>query len=157
MNIKGFVIALLLVVFPFVRNEAGSYHYLVVNAKDGTKTTFVLSEKPKITCNNGDLKIVAGYRTFSVKINDLYNYTFSDESTGIVGTRNDSGLAFDNGKLFFSNLKAGSKIMVYSQDGKIVEELSADNEGSAIVNLINLPKGLLIIHSNTTDIKFNNK
>ena len=63
----------------------------------------------------------------------------------------------ENGCVVFSGLNAGSTVSVYQQDGRLIKGCKADANGKAIVELSGLPKGVLIIHSNKTDIKIINR
>lgn len=74
---------MVLSVLPFIGIMADSVRFLVVNAKDGTKTTFGLAEEPKISFSNGELNIVSSSQSFSISLADIQNYFFAEESTGI--------------------------------------------------------------------------
>lgn len=157
MRTKRFVIAMMLAVFPFLGTVADSVRFLVVNAKDGTKTTFWLAEEPKISFSNGELKIVSSSRTFSLSLADIQNYAFEEESTGIAEVIKDGSVKLDNGFVVFNGLAAGSKVVAFMQDGKLVKESKADSNGSAVIDLSVLPKGILILQSNKMNIKIINR
>ena len=157
MRTKRFVIAMMLAVFPFLGTFADSVRFLVVNAKDGTKTTFWLAEEPKISFSNGELKIVSSSRTFSLSLADIQNYAFEEESTGIADVLKEGSIKLENGFVVFNGLATGSKVAVYMQDGKLFKEVKADSNGFAIIGLSGLPKGILILKSNKTSIKVINR
>jgi hypothetical protein len=129
----------------------------VVNAKDGTKTTFAMADEPKVLCKAGELTIVSKSTTFSLNLADVKNYVFSEESTGIVETMKDGGFKLENGYVILNGLSAGGAVSAYMQDGRLVKECKADANGSAVIDLLGLPKGVIILHSNRTSIKIINR
>lgn len=157
MSTKALIIALTLAALPFCEALADDVRYLVVNAKDGASTTFALADEPKVLCKAGKLEIVSKGTTFALGLADVKNYTFSEESTGIVETANEGNLRMENGRIIFNGLRAGSLVSAYLQDGRLVRNCKADRNGMAVVDLSGLPKGVVILHSNNTDIKIINK
>ena len=157
MRLKRIFIAMVLSVLPFIGIMADSVRFLVVNAKDGTKTTFGLAEEPKISFSNGELNIVSSSQSFSISLADIQNYSFAEESTGIGEVIKDGSAKLDNGFVVFNGLAAGSKVVAYMQDGKLVKESKANSNGTAIIDLSGLPKGILILQTNKTNIKILNR
>ena len=157
MRTRHFFIVLMLAVFPFCEALADGVRFLIVNAKDGTKTTFALSDEPKVSCKSGKLEIFSKGTMFSLSLSDVSNYTFSEESTGIVMHENDKNVKLEGGIVFFNALPAGSIISAFMQDGRLVKKCKADANGTAMVDLSSLPRGILILHSNKTDIKIINR
>lgn len=157
MRTKHFIIATILAALPLAECLADGVRFLVVNGKDGTKTTFALSDNPKVSCKSGELTVIAGSRTFTLGLADVQNYQFAIESTGIEDVVKDGSVKMENGCVVFSGLNAGSLVSVYLQDGRLLRDCKADGSGNAVVELSNMPKGVLIIHSNKTDIKIINR
>jgi len=157
MRIKHFIIATMLAALPCAECLADGVRFLVVNGKDGSKTTFALSDNPKVSCKSGELTVIAGSRTFTLGLADVQNYLFEEESTGIENVMKDGSVKMESGCVVFSGLNAGSAVSVYLQDGRLIRESKTDAGGNAVVDLSNMPKGVLIIHSNKTDIKIINR
>ena len=157
MRTKHFIIAMILVALPICDALADSVRYLVVNVKDGTMTTFALADEPKVSCKAGKLKIVSKGTTFSLNIADVRNYTFSEQSTGIAEVEKEGQLRMENGRIVFNGLPSGSMVSAYMQDGRLVKDFKSDANGTVVVDLSGLPKGIMILHSNKTDIKFINR
>jgi len=157
MRTRHFIIATMLAALPWAECLADGVRFLVVNGKDGTKTTFALSDNPKVSCKSGELTVTAGSRTFTLGLADVQNYQFAEESTGIENVIKDGSVKMENGCVVFSGLNAGSLVSVYLQDGRLLRDCKADGSGNAVVELSNMPKGVLIIHSNKTDIKIINR
>ena len=156
MRIEKLIIAFALAAMPWTESQAEGVQFLVVNGKDGTKTTFALADNPKVSCKSGELSVVAGSRTFTLSLADVQNYQFAVESTGIEDVVKDGGVKLENGCVVISGLNAGGVVSVYQQDGRQIKGFKADAGGNAVVRLTDLPKGVLIIHSNNTDIKIIN-
>lgn len=154
---KRLFIALMLSLIPFVGTLADGVRFLVVNAKDGTKTTFALADEPKLTLSNGELKIVSSNRTFLINFAEIQNYAFLEESTGIEEVITDGNVKLENGFVVFKGLAGGSVISVYMQNGMLVKESKAGLNGLGVIDLSGLPKGILILQSNKTNIKVINR
>lgn len=157
MSVKRFFISMAMIVLVNGLCMADGVRFLVVNAKDGTKTTFALADEPKISCKTGELTIVSKSTTFSIGLADVLNYAFSDDASGIGEILKDGNVKLENGCVVFNGLSAGSNVSAYFQDGRLVKESKADANGSAVVDLSGLPKGIVILHSNKTDIKIINR
>lgn len=157
MRTKHFIIATILAALPLAECLADGVRFLVVNGRDGTKMTFALADNPKVSCKSGELTVIAGSRTFTLGLADVQNYQFAAESTGIENVIKDGSVKMENGCVVFSGLNAGSLVSVYLQDGRLLRDCKADGSGNAVVELSNMPKGVLIIHSNKTDIKIINR
>ena len=157
MRTKGFIMALVLAMLPIDEVFANGVRFLVVKAKDGTKTTFALTDEPKVSCKSGKLTIVSKGSSFALSLAEVASYAFTEESTGIGEILKDGNVKLENGCVVFSGLSAGSMVSAYMKDGRLVRECKANANGLAVVDMTGLPKGVVIIHSNKTDIKIINR
>ena len=157
MRTKLIFIALILATLPLCEVLANGVRYLVVNAKDGTMTSFAFADEPKVSCKEGKLEIVSKSTTFSMSLTEVRNYAFSENLTGIAEVEKDRNLRMENGHVVFNGLPSGSKVSAYLQDGRLAKDFKTDANGTAVVDLSDLPKGIVILHSNKTDIKIINK
>jgi len=157
MRTKLIFIALMLAALPLCEVLADGVRYLVVNAEDGTMTSFALADEPKVSSNDGKLKIVSKSTTFSLSLAEVRNYAFSENLTGIAVVEKDGNLRMENDHVVFNGLPSGSMVSAYMQDGRLAKDFKADANGTAVVDLSDLPKGIVILHSNKTDIKIINK
>lgn len=148
---------MMLATFPFSECFADGVRFLVVNSKDGTKTTFGLADEPKISFSNSELSIVSSSRTFAISLANVQSYAFLEKSTSIEEVIKNGNVKLENGFVVFNGLESGSIVIAYTQDGKLVKESKADSKGSAVLDLSVLPKGILILKSNTISIKVINK
>ena len=140
----------------FADNEADA---LIVTQKNGTQTVFAFEKKPVISFLSETMTITAiGSTSFSLPLADVKNYTFGNMATGIDNVAGDNVQAIiQNGVVKFQKLSAGQSVNVFSIDGKMVRSVKVDSNGSADLDLSTLPKGILVVKSPTTQIKFNNK
>lgn len=157
MSVKRFFILMAMVVLANGVCMADGVRFLVVNAKDGTNTIFALTDEPKVSCKGGELTIVSKSTTFTLSLADVRNYVFSEEKTGIIEAMKDRDIKLENGCVVLNGLLVGSIVSAYLQDGRLVKECKTDANGSAVVDLSVLPKGIIILHSNKTDIKIINR
>lgn len=154
---KRIIIAILLSVLPYGVCLADGARFLVVNSKDGTKTTFALADEPKISFVDGELSIVSNSKKFAMNIANVKNYTFAEESTGIGKVIKNGNVKVENGCVIFSGMTAGCKVSAYMQDGRLITEYTANTNGTAFIDLSILPQGIIILHSGKTDIKVVNR
>lgn len=136
---------------------ADNAQFLTINGKSNTKVTFALSDEPKISFEDGAMHIVSNLMAFSLSLSEITNYTFSEDPSDIAEITADNNFKLANGCILFNGLDAGSKIYTYLQDGRLLNECTADNNGSAVVDLKSMPKGLIILRSNKMSIKISNK
>lgn len=157
MRTRHFIIAMMLATLPFGKVLADDIRYLVVNAKDGTTASFALADEPIVSCKAGKLEIVSKVTTFSLSLADVRNYAFSETLTGIAEVEKYRNLMMENGHIVFHGLPFGSTVSAYMQDGRQAKTFIADEKGTAVVDLSGLPKGIVILHSNKTNIKIINR
>ena len=157
MRMKGIIIVMLLSVLPCCVCLADGARFWVVNAKDGTKTTFALADEPKISFIGGELSIISNSQTFTMSIADVKNYVFAEEAAGICEIIKSGNVKVENGCVIFSGLTVGSKVSAYMQDGRLIKECAANANGTAFIDLSILPQGIIILHSGKTDIKVVNR
>lgn len=151
------IVLLMGLLLSFGECLADGVRYLVVNAKDGTQTTFALADEPRISFENGELIILSNSQSFSLNLDEVQNYAFAEQATAIAQVVEQGDVKLENGFVIFNGLTAGSNVSVYSQDGKLVKTCKANEKGTAVVDLSDLSKGILILHSNNTNIKIINK
>lgn len=157
MRTTGFIISMVLAMLPMCKCMADGVQFLVVNAKDRTKTTFALADKPKVMCKGGKLSIITNGSLFSMNLADVLSYDFTEDASGIGEVLKDGNVEVGDGYVVFNGLPVDSKVSFFLQNGRLVKECKVDTNGVAIINLSGLPKGIMILHSNKTDIKIINR
>ena len=130
---------------------------LVVLTKDGGKTEFVLSEKPKVLFEGKSLRITSSKADVTYTLSDILRFTYiNTDPTGInqlAETEDPTEVSYQDGTLVLSQLKEGTVVGVYSLDGKKVQQLRASHKGTYRLSLSSLPKGVYIVKADTITYK----
>ena len=132
--------------------------YLVVTEKSGAQTSFKLAEGPVITFAAAEdetnvtlMNVVAGEQTLQVALADVQDYALVEKEDlpsaieQAVVSDNGGKPEFADGKVYFSGLKPGARVAVYTLDGVQAMAVAADDGGRACVDLGALPKGTVYI------------
>lgn len=154
---KSLFCAFLFFVSLYAVAQNNNVHYLIVNAKDGSKTTFALSNAPVVSCKDGVLSIASNSNLFTLNLDNIHNFTFEQEATAIAEVVCKGKVKLEKDHVLFGSLVPGCKVLAYLQDGQLVKECVADDNGNAIVNLGDMPKGIIILQSNIENIKIINR
>ena len=136
---------------------AHAEEHLVLYNSDGTKIEFALSTNPVITLQDGTLLVKSTATEFSIAIENVQNFVLYDNTTDINIIEESEAKPFiSDGHVVFSQLKAGSKVYVYSTNGQQLLSFTADNSGRIDIFISSLPKGICILRSPTNSIKITN-
>lgn len=132
--------------------------FLVVVAKNGSETTFMLSEKPEATIEGKKLRVKSEKADVSFNLSDVQRFSFVTRSVvGIDDLQVDTdptAVSYQqDGTLVISQLKAGATVGIYALDGKLVQQLKATHSGTYRLSLSSLPKGVYIVKANTITYK----
>lgn len=133
---------------------------LSVLMKDGTSVYFLLAEKPYITFQNDEMKIVSDTDEALVKRTLVERFEFVNEiPTGIEDVEEQdeqlrANLKLDGDAVYITGLASGSKVVLYAMDGRVVNSSVAAADGCVTLSLNTLPSGIYIVKYNDTAIKF---
>ncbi len=139
-------------------------HYLVVSLDDGSESKFALTENPMVTFDRDTLAVTNGNDMLKFDMEGVADYHFVKEKVTVVSVEKPTvesdadvspTLAFGEAK--FSGLKAGTRIMVYSIDGQVVDSVTASADGQATIDLRRLSKGVYILRTPGKSFKIFNK
>lgn len=157
---------LALLSLPLAAQAAGSRaaerQYLVITS--GTDSVaFALHDEPVLSFTGGSLVVSSLADSLVVNMAGV-SYFFETRRTPEAGTTGIStvGIPDTQPRIAFaegivSGLKAGTSVQVYTSDGILVERVKADERGRAPLSLLQLPKGIYIIKTPATSIKFINR
>lgn len=130
---------------------AASEPKLVINTTAGATYEFFIADNPKMTYQNNVLVCQndKGLK-ISVEATEVraFNFTPSNAETGI----DQVTISGKFGSLL-SGLKAGSKVVIASLDGKIVKTLNASEAGTVELDFNQLPHGILVIKTEKGSLK----
>ena len=129
--------------------------FLVVETKDHVKTTYMLSRKPEVTFVGNTLRIVSWDVDVTYNLLDVLRFTYETKSvTGVTELREDPAtIGYEDGQLVISGIKAGAPVGIYSLDGKLVKQLTAERSGSFRISLTSLPQGMYIVKADNITYK----
>ena len=124
---------------------------IVIKQKSGNESVLELSAKPVITFVGEKMVVSSDIITIMIPIEDIDDYVFHGESTGIKPMTETP--QFVDGNVVFSNIAKGTIIRILSLDGSLVRSQTADSSGKTVVSLDQLHKGNFIISAGKCQIK----
>lgn len=140
--------------------ETIDVQYLVIQQDDGTESRFALKEYPEITFNGDALVVESAERNLEIAIVDVLSYSFEtvQESlpTAIEAVRQDApAISFAGAE--FRGLASGAAVTAWSLNGQMLTTIKATADGIAKIDLLALPKGVIILRTPGKTIKIINK
>ena len=151
---KLLFLLLLLLALP-IGMLADNQNTLIVKTKDGAQTTFVLQDKPRVTFEGTDLKVVSDKETVAFALADVLRFEYvKKDALGIDEDVVDpTGVSYQGGVLVISQLRQGASVGVYTLDGKLLRQLTASHSGTYRLNLSELPTGLYLVKADNVTYK----
>ena len=147
---------------PASLNDGSAPHYhFFVWLEDARYDAYAFDAKPKVYYEDGDLVVASAEGSYRYANEDVHKITFSDNETpvptGISAVPADSGrgstLRRSGDEVRMQGMRPGTKLYVYSADGKLQKALAASAEGSLKVRLSEFAKGIYILKTETTTYK----
>lgn len=131
---------------------------LVIHLQAGGDASFALAQQPVITLEGESMVVKGSQINYSVPISDVAYYHFAASGTDIQQPQMANNKpVISNGHVQFSGLAAGSRVCVYTIDGKQLGSYRADDSGCVDVDVTTLSKGIYVLKSPTTSIKITNR
>ena len=131
---------------------------LSVIMKDGTSVYFLLAEKPLITFQDDNVKIVSETDEVMMKRTLVERFEFvADMPTSIDDVEEEAlrgQFELTGNAVVVNGLADGCKVGLYSINGQAVMSAVAGENGCAILSLEALPAGIYLVNYNDTTIKF---
>jgi hypothetical protein len=129
--------------------------FLVVETKDHIKTTYMLAEKPQVRFVGANLRVVSSKADVTYNLSDILRFTYETRSvTGVSELRHEpTTVDYTDGQLVVSGIKAGASVNVYSLEGKLVKQLTAEHAGTYRLSLSSLPQGTYIVKADNVSYK----
>ena len=143
---------------PGPNPDDGSKTCLIVWQSETRKDYYLLSEKPKVTMNNGDFILTTTSTTIAYPFDNIWKFTLADndsDPSGIKDLKAVAGPALErqSDKVILTGEVANSPIYIYKVDGQLVKALRTDNNGQAEVSISDLPAGVYVVRTNGVTIK----
>jgi len=157
MKVKFTILSLLLALVATTMRAADKQNTLIVLTKDNVLHQFVLADKPKVTFEGTQLKVTCEKASASASFNlsDIIRFTYAGKDASGIDemTVNPTEISMEEGVLVISQMKAYSIVNVYSMDGKLVRQLTAQRAGTYRLSLSSLPAGVYIVKADTITYK----
>lgn len=150
-----FLVALLLaIVVPRQARASDNVQYIVI--KTATETVAVaLADNPVITYANDQLVIKTTERQVEVAVAEITGYNFTDDEPSAIRNIEVSRL-HKQGMVVFDNLKVGTAVTLYSAKGELMTTTTANADGTAVIDMHELTKGIYIVRTDKLSIKIIN-
>lgn len=149
------IVSTLLMCLCWFASQAQNSTSIIVKQKGGNETIFDLTTNPVITFEGENMVIVNSFTSITIPIEDIDNYVISKDATEV------SELVlqpqYTRNHVIFTGIAKGTRINVYTIDGKDVVKNESDDSGIVDINLDSLPKGMYIIKVSNKSIKVFNK
>jgi hypothetical protein len=132
---------------------------LVIHLTDGTSYSYILLEEKPVINFQGDRILVTTSTTehsFYMEAVTYFNYVTQD-ATGIEEEISQEGMQMNGDRIVFNGLPAGCPIYIYGVGGQLYLKMTADADGSAVVDLTSLNKGVYIVKANEISTKITKK
>ena len=148
------LLLLLLLAWP-IGVLADNLNTLVVTMKNGAETAFFLKDKPNVTFEGTNLKVVSEKTTTSFALADVLRFTYVKRDPSGIDQQviNPTEISYEDGVLVISQIKAGASVGVYALDGKLVRQLKAQRAGTYRLSLSELPTGLYLVKADNVTYK----
>ena len=134
---------------------ADNLNTLVVKMKNGAETAFFLKDKPNVTFEGTNLKVVSEKTTTTFALADVLRFTYVKRDPSGINEQivDPTEISYEDGVLVISQIKAGASVGVYALDGKLVRQLKAQRAGTYRLSLSELPTGLYLVKADNITYK----
>ena len=132
---------------------------LVVKLQTGGESIFFLGENPKLSYFADSLAVIYHDQQLNFALEDLKDYHFEERDPTGIGQIKEQGVQqgqtnFSQGLAVFRNYPAGSKIIVFTSEGRRVATVVTDKEGCAQLDMREQPSGIYIINVGKRSFKW---
>lgn len=154
---KKLLLSLLLFAFSAL-TFAQKKDVLSILMKDGTSVYFLLEEKPLITFENSDVKVVSSTDEAVLERAQVDRFEFVDEvPTAIEELEEEIArekFEMTRNAIHLSGLAPGCKVQLFSISGQSILATAANENGAVTISIDSLPAGIYLVNYNEITIKF---
>ena len=131
---------------------------LVIELRDGSNATFLLSEMPRITFAGEEMNINSSTNAIDFLRSDVKKYHFTEEPVidtpaSIADTAVEPKSIIEHNTLAVSGVAPNTKITLCTTNGVVVKHAVA-TDGNCTIPLNSLSTGLYIVTYNNTTFRF---
>lgn len=150
---------LLSFVLVLLAGAASAQSRMVVWEKGGNKVTYLLSEQPTTTFENGKLILRTNSATVSYHLENVLRYTYEGVSNqpvdGVHLLPEEAQVEIDRTgqTVTFRNLRLGSTVSLYGMNGMLLEQQRADGSATVTLSISHRPSGVYVVKTGNQTIK----
>lgn len=144
-------ILILLLFFLNVNAKATeTFNNLVIWSKDGTKVSYALYERPKISFANENLVVNSNGIEVYYSLSKMLRFTYEKIPVSAISNivEEESSFKIAKESMSFSSLKPNSKINIYKSNGILMFSKTIVKGGDYTFSLNNLPNDVYLINVN---------
>lgn len=136
--------------------QAEERNALVVHLKDGTSTTFLLDDQPRVSIVNEQLRVQGTSLSVEFPREEVLRFTYAyDNSNGVSLAPIHSFWGGIHGDvLSLSGLQDGLTVRLISVDGKLLSETVVAQDGKVKIPLDAYPTGVYVLQTKGIIHKF---
>lgn len=149
---------LMMAVFGIVQTVS-AINGLWLEKKDGTLVGYVFDQGLNIGYNLNSVVMTTYYATVEYPFDDIKRIYFEDEVTEVASvssTERQSQISLATDGVCLTGFAPSTPVWVYDASGRVVVRSAINADGSLLVNVRQLPKGVYIIKAERSVIKIKN-
>lgn len=144
---------LLTLMFLLLSLTTQAANYITIEAKDGAKTSFLLSLDPRLSFTAEALVLTCGDSRVEFPLTDYAKFFYTDDDMTAV---NELGSSFSfDGANGGARIAPGAHVLIYNTNGTLLSETVADGEGRVRFSFPG--SGLYIVRAGKQSFKYLNK
>lgn len=151
------LIALFAAIGAMMAQDSMPVQKLNVWKMDGSMISFLLTDEPVTTFENGNLVITTNQGVFSYPLAQMKKYTHEGLPEGIETPSVAPGdilVRQNDEQMLIEGIPDNQLVKVYSADGKLILSKHAVGGQSTLLSLIGQPQGAYIVNIGKTSFKF---
>lgn len=151
------LIALFAAIGAMMAQDSMPVQKLNVWKMDGSMISFLLTDEPVTTFENGNLVITTNQGVFSYPLAQMKKYTHEGLPEGIETPSVAPGdilVRQNDEQMLIEGIPDNQLVEVYSADGKLILSKRAVGGQSTLLSLIGQPQGAYIVNIGKTSFKF---
>lgn len=113
--------------------------------KDGSKSVFQLSEKPRLSFNDKEMTIKTPGTSIVLPYEQLANITYQDFALDVNDSQGDKTFAYDGDNLSFTAFDKALKVTIIRTDGVLVRNLRVQPNENVKISASELPQGSYVV------------
>lgn len=151
---KSKILFLLLIFFALKASAGVEDITLVVELRDGSCTSFLLADKPRITFSVDQMNVVSDFFSAEFERRDVKMYRFLDEtSTAVCNAPAESKALVENNTLIVCGVADDTAVTICNVNGVVVKQAIGVAD-SCTVSLNDIVSGFYLVKFNNTTFKF---